>query len=309
MNSGQRIKRFLRKSFEKHPNWLKIQSIIEKIKEHGFEVFIVGGAVREALLNRQVKDIDLSSSAKPDDLLKIFPQAKDIFKKYGVIFIPLKNQFTDQNLLEIVSFRTDSLKSDGRRPVYIRYGNLQEDFRRRDFTINALYYDFQKEEIIDFTEGLKHLKEKRLKTIGSAEDRFKEDYLRILRALRFENQLGFQLDPEVLSAIQKLKHKITSLSLERRTDEIHKVFSSGRVLSFIFSLEKRGLFDLIFPSLDFTQTKSCLKDKEGKTQNLSFYWATILSASLGKDKKAIKEWLEKNFVLTKKLKKEILNLI
>lgn len=244
----------IKKHLEKNSNWREIKSILQKISRKGFQALVVGGAIRDALLNREVKEIDLASSAKPEELLKIFPQAGRAFKKYGVIFIPLK----DKTSLEIATFRKDSRKSDGRRPEYVEYGALEHDFKRRDFTINALYYDFQKDEVLDFTEGRKHLKEKKIKTIGRAEDRFKEDYLRMLRALRFESQLGFKLDPEIKPAVKNLKQKIQEISQERVTEEIHKVFSCGKTLIWLVSLRKHGLFNLVFPGLDFNKIKSYL---------------------------------------------------
>ena len=254
----------VRKHLQKNTNWVEIKAILQKISQKGFQVLIVGGAVRDALLKREVREIDLASSAKPEEVLKLFPQAKTVFKKYGVVFIPLK----DGTRLEIVSFRKDSVKSDGRRPEFIEYGTLETDFKRRDFTINALYYDLEKDKIFDFTEGQKHLKEKKIKTIGKARDRFEEDHLRMLRALRFESQLGFKLDTEIKTVIEELKREIKKISFERVTEEIHKVFSSGKTLTFIKSLKKHDIFDLIFLSLDFNRIKSFLSFFDPDSFNL-----------------------------------------
>ena len=244
----------IKKQLEKQKNWLEIKAILQKISQAGFQAFIVGGAVREALLNQEVKEIDLVSSAKPDTLLNLFPQASDIFKKYNVLLIPL----TNKSFLEVVSFRKDSAQGDGRRPESVDEASLKEDSQRRDFTINALYYNIETDEILDFSEGQKDLKEKKIKTIGKAQQRFQEDYLRMLRALRFESQLGFQLEPDIELAIKELKEKIKDISFERIRDEIHKIFSSGKTLRFIRSLKKHGLYDFIFPRLNFNKTISYL---------------------------------------------------
>ena len=322
----------IKKHLEKNSHWLEIQEILKKISQEGFQVFIVGGAVRDALLNRKLKEIDLVSSAKPDDILRLFPKARGPFKKYGVIFISLK----DGTRLEITSFRKDSSKSDGRRPEFIEYASMDTDFMRRDFTINALYYDPQKDKIFDFSGGQKDLKEKKIKTIGKAKERFREDYLRMIRALRFESQLGFKLDPEVTKAIKEQKQKLKEISPERITEEIHKVFLFGKTLSFISSLKKHGLFDLIFPNLDFNKTKSYLsffdpisstsldvETKERKNsrdpldtkssqtkKQISYHivlsWISLGLASFYGSKKNFQDFL-KRYLLASRMQKEILS--
>ena len=305
------MKHSVKKQLEKNSNWPEVKEILQKILQEGFQALIVGGAVRDALLNREVKEMDLASSAKPKDLLKLFPQAIDAFKKYGVVFIPLK----DRARLEIVSFRKDSLKTDGRRPEFIEYGVLETDFMRRDFTINALYYDLQKDQIFDFAKGQKHLREKKIKTIGKAKDRFKEDYLRMLRALRFESQLDFKLDPEIKPAIEELKQNIKKISSERITEEIQKVFSTGKTLSFIKSLKKHDLFDLIFPDLDFNKLKTYFHffepesfdlKKEDLQYRILLSWLTLGLAGFYGNKKSFQSFL-KNYALSSSIKKEILN--
>ena len=181
---NQHVKKLLRK----HPHWKNIKSIMSKVSSSGFDIFIVGGSIRDALLKRAIKDIDLASSAKPKQLVKIFPKAKSNFSKYGVVFIPLKNN----HKIEITTFRKDSFYKDGRRPEKIKYSSIKEDAKRRDFTINALFYDPKTEEIIDLIKGLKDLKNKTIRTVGKAEKRFTEDHLRMLRALRLAHQLNFK---------------------------------------------------------------------------------------------------------------------
>ena len=141
----------IKKQLELQANWPEVKNIIEVLSKKGFQTVVAGGAVRDALLKKIPKDLDLATSAKAEEVLKIFPSAKGEFAKYGVVFIPLKTKET----LEITSFRKDVSYKDGRRPSSISYSKIEEDARRRDFTINALFYDPQKEEIIDFTGGLK----------------------------------------------------------------------------------------------------------------------------------------------------------
>ena len=288
----------IKKQLEKQKNWLEIKAILQKISQAGFQAFIVGGAVREALLNQEVKEIDLVSSAKPDTLLNLFPQASDIFKKYNVLLIPLKNK----SFVEVVSFRKDSVQGDGRRPESVDEASLKEDSQRRDFTINALYYNIETDEILDFSEGQKDLKEKKIKTIGNAKQRFQEDYLRMLRSLRFESQLGFQLEPDIELAIKELKEKIKDISFERIRDEIHKIFSSGKTLRFIRSLKKHGLYEFIFPTLNFNKTISYLNFYEdhqkpchelGLEERYSLSWLLIGLTTFYEKEKAFEDFLKK----------------
>ena len=142
---------------KKYPHWSEIKNIISKLSQNGFEVFIVGGAVRDMLLNKTVKDMDMATSAKPKQIIKIFPKSNPKFEKYGVVFIPLKNN----HKIEITSFRQDSPYTDGRRPQSIQYSSIEEDAKRRDFTINALFYDVKKNQVIDLVNGMKDLKNKK----------------------------------------------------------------------------------------------------------------------------------------------------
>ena len=157
----------IRKQLELKLNWPKIENVIKTLSDKGFQVVIAGGAVRDILLKKSPKDIDLATSAKAEDVLKIFPSAKGKFAKYGVVVIPLKQG----ERLELTSFRKDDLYKDGRRPDSISYSSMKEDAKRRDFTINALFYDSQSEEIIDFIGGLKDLQNKILRAVGKADER------------------------------------------------------------------------------------------------------------------------------------------
>ena len=246
------INKDIKKQLEQKNSWPEIKNIIEQIAKKGFQAVVVGGAVRDAFLQKTPKDIDLATSARPEEVLKIFPSAKKHFAKYGVVFIPLKTKET----LEITSFRTDSDYKDGRRPQSVSYGGMEEDASRRDFTMNALFYDFQKEEIIDFIGGLKDLQNKTLKTVGDPEQRFEEDHLRALRALRLAHQLRFQIDESTKKAIHLFAKKIKIISKERILEELTRMFSEGRIGSAVKSLTDQNVFPSVFPNLKYP-----LKDK------------------------------------------------
>ena len=262
---SQYVKDWLRK----HPHWKDIEKLMSKVSSSGFDIFIVGGAIRDALLKRAIKDIDLASSAKPKQIVKIFPKAKSNFAKYGVIFIPLKNN----HKIEITTFRKDTFYKDGRRPQYIKYSTIKEDAKRRDFTINALFYDLKTEQIIDLVNGLKDLKSKTIRTVGKTEKRFAEDYLRMLRALRLSHQLSFKLDKELKLALLKSNKNIKKISKERVLEELMKMFSVGRVDKALKLLNDYGLFEYIFPKfiLNKVSFKKIKNKNFNQTHLKSFY--------------------------------------
>ena len=249
------------KNLKKQPHWKDINNIILTLSQHGFETFIVGGAVRDALLKKPIKDIDLASSAKPKQITKIFPKANSKFSKYGVVFIPLKNN----HKIEITTFRKDSIYKDGRRPQSVKYSTIEEDVKRRDFTINALFYDTKTDQVIDLVNGVKDLKSKTIRTVGKSEKRFSEDYLRMLRALRLSHQLNFKLDKEIKLALLKLNKNIKNISKERVLEELTKMFLAGKIGSVLKILNNYGLFQYIFPQLAlYLQPANCFKQKQLK---------------------------------------------
>ena len=239
------MQKSVKSQLKKSLYWNKINTIISKLSQKGFEVFIVGGAVRDALLNKAIKDIDLATSAKPKQVAKIFPKANSSFAKYGTVFIPLKNK----HQVEITTFRQDLSYKDGRRPQSVKYSSIEEDAKRRDFTINSLFYNVKTDKVIDLVNGIKDLKNKKIKTVGQAEKRFKEDYLRILRAVRLAHQLNFTLDKEIQKALLKLNKNISLISKERILKELMSLFSEGKMDCILKSFNDYGLFQYIFPPL------------------------------------------------------------
>lgn len=251
----------IKKQLELSEDWVEVKGIIEALLKRGFQAVLAGGAVRDALLKKPSKDMDIATSARPKEVLKIFSKAKGEFSKYGVVVIPLKTK----KCVEVTSFRADSDYKDGRRPEAVFYSSMEEDAKRRDFTINALFYDLQEEKVIDFTGGVKDLKKGVIRSVGRAEQRFKEDYLRVLRALRFAHQLDFQIDVKTQKAILAFSSKVQKLSKERILDELMKMFSAGKIGLAVKNLQDYGLFPYVFPNL-----KSSLKSQS--LENPFVFW-------------------------------------
>ncbi len=196
--------------------------LLKKIEMAGFKAYIVGGFVRDYLLNRPSLDVDIATNATPRDIKQIF---KDIFipkVNYGSITV-----FYHNIRFEITTFRKETKYIDNRRPTEIEYINdLSEDLSRRDFIINTICMD-SNGTIIDLLNGRKDLEKKEINTVGNSYNKFNEDALRILRAIRFATILNFTLSDEVKEAIIKTKHNLSSLSYQRKKDELDKIFASN----------------------------------------------------------------------------------
>lgn len=227
-------------------------------------LYIVGGAVRDALIGKSIKDYDLATDATPDKVLSIIANAGRGYrtlatgKSFGVI-----NVITDTDEYEIATFRSDEFDengpSGGHKPKGVKFTNIETDVNRRDLTINALFYDIEKKEIVDYVGGIEDIKNRVVKTVGNPKDRFLEDRLRILRAVRFAARYGSELDSAVDSALKK-DSSLEGISGERIRDEFLKGLSSAKSVSnFLEMLEKYNLFDWIFKGLsvdkDFVDSK------------------------------------------------------
>jgi len=237
------------------PNDVKDIALV--FKKNGFKLFVVGGAVRDFLLNRKIKDFDLATDAVPDKVEEILAEAGfrtlPTGKAFGVI-----NVFTDNGEYEIATFREDL--SGGRRPDAVKFTDIESDVKRRDLTINALFYDIDKNEIVDLVGGVDDLKKGIVKTVGSPQDRFGEDRLRILRAIRFAARFGSNLDPEADAALKK-DASLDGISGERIRDEFIKGITSAKsITQFIGMIEKYRLFDWIFRGLNIN--KNFISDKD-----------------------------------------------
>jgi len=196
--------------------------IIDKLYDAGFEAYVVGGCVRDSLLGKSPKDWDITTSASPNQVKKIFNRTIDTGIKHGTITVMLKKCG-----YEVTTYRIDGEYDDSRHPKEVTFtSNLAEDLKRRDFTINAMAYN-DKDGLIDLFDGEKDLKNKIIRCVGDPLERFSEDALRMLRAVRFSARLDFDIDSETKMAISKLAHNITNISAERIKAELDKTLLSN----------------------------------------------------------------------------------
>lgn len=232
----------IEKILSTHPQWEAVQKIYHRLNAEGYKAFLAGGCVRDALLGVPARDLDIATDAEPAVVESLFSKTVGVGKIFGVIRV--LDYGSD---IEVATFRTDGKYLDGRRPVGVHFSSPKEDAQRRDFTVNALFYDFASQQVIDYVDGQKDLQLKILKTVGRPEDRFKEDHLRILRAVRFVAQLDFSLEAETSKAVRGMASAVTTVSSERISEELVKLLSSQHVKKGLEALQEHELMRVLFP--------------------------------------------------------------
>jgi len=205
-----------------HAHRLHAREIIHRLRESGHEAYFVGGCVRDFILNQTSSDYDIVTSARPEEVMKLFPRTVAIGAKFGVVAV-----ITDNHSFEVATFRSDDVYEDGRHPSRIHYSTAREDVFRRDFTINGLLMDPDTGDIIDYVNGRFDIDNKIVRTIGNPGKRFREDYLRLLRAVRFAANLHFDLEPATQDAVKREASNIRHISVERIREELNKILTRG----------------------------------------------------------------------------------
>ena len=206
--------------------------------------------MRDMLLGRAVSDYDVATNAEPENVINIFRRTLKVGAKFGVVIV-----LTEGKQVEVATFRTETDYTDGRHPGKVKFVTAAEDASRRDFTINGMFYEPLKKEVIDYVNGRADLKKKLLRTIGKPRQRFGEDYLRMLRAVRFSTQLGFAIEPRTFSAICSNAKNITKISGERIAMELEAILVNPNRCAGVSLLVESGLADAIFPGWSCEQTK------------------------------------------------------
>lgn len=220
--------------------------IVETLRSKGHTALFAGGWVRDYLLNISSSDIDIATTAEPAEVESYFEHTYPVGANFGVILVRF-----DETCFEVATFRQDEDYLDGRHPEKISFSNPKEDALRRDFTINGMFYDPIEDKILDYVEGKKDLKLKIIRAIGNPKMRFKEDRLRMLRAIRFASKFQFKIAPSTELAISTEAHSLfPSVSIERVWQEISKMAEGAHFFEAMHSLKKLNLVDVIFPESD-----------------------------------------------------------
>ncbi len=270
--------------------------IVRTLRQHGHQALFVGGCVRDLVLQRDPADYDVATDAKPDEVMRIFPQTWAVGAQFGVVLVPIESghrvigpssqRGTDEQMtrsaddqiarspdhqitrsdvppqeadklahrthaVEVATFRSDGLYTDGRHPVEVTYSkDPREDVQRRDFTINGLLLDPISNQVLDYVGGLSDLHREIIRTIGAPEKRFGEDKLRMLRAVRFAARFGYRIDEETFAAIRRLAPEIHQVSRERVRDELTKMLTEGRARRAFELLDESGLLHEVLPEVE-----------------------------------------------------------
>jgi poly(A) polymerase len=224
--------------------------ICAKLRDAGHEAYLVGGCVRDILLEREPQDYDVTTDATPERIEELFPYTIDVGAKFGVMIVLEDRHEPGTAQVEVATFRSDTSYSDGRHPDAVVYSKTpQEDVARRDFTINALLLDPANDKVLDFVGGRDDLRDGIIRAIGEPERRFEEDKLRMLRAVRFAARFGYAIEARTLEAIKKLAADIHQVSPERIRDELTKILTEGHARRGFELLDETGLLAEVLPEI------------------------------------------------------------
>ena len=221
-----------------------VLDLLRRLQKAGHEAYLVGGCVRDELRGMAPQDYDMATSARPEEVEALFPQTHAVGKSFGVILV-----VEHGHTFEVATFRAESDYTDGRRPNTVTFSDAQTDASRRDFTVNGLFMDPLTDTVHDWVGGQEDLEKRRLRTIGHPTERFNEDHLRLLRAVRLAAQLDFEIDPATFAAVRDMADHITRVSAERVRDELLKLFRPPYAARGLDLLHESGLLAQVLPEL------------------------------------------------------------
>lgn len=221
------------------------KNIVRRLREAGFEALYAGGCVRDKLLGLEPKDYDIATSARPAQVQALFGRTYAVGAHFGVVIV-----LEDGQEFQIATFRSDGKYLDGRHPESVHFSTPEEDALRRDFTVNGLFYDPLEEKLIDYVGGQEDLRNRTLRAIGDPSQRFREDHLRLLRAIRFAATYDFRIDSATWEAIVANAASIRSVSAERIREELTRIFTAPTRLAGFDLLDRSGLLAIVLPEVD-----------------------------------------------------------
>jgi poly(A) polymerase len=234
-------------------------SIVQTLRQKGFSAYLAGGCVRDMLLGGAPKDYDVATSATPAQVMQVFPETYAVGAQFGVVLVPERQpseisagdgRATARGTVEVATYRSDHGYSDGRRPDEVRYSiDPREDVSRRDFTINGMMLDPLTGEVLDYVGGREDLKAGILRTIGDPGQRFSEDKLRLLRAVRFAARFEYAIEPRTMAAIQEMAGGLAAVSRERVRDELTRMLTDGHPRRAFLLLDETRLLPEVLPEI------------------------------------------------------------
>ena len=256
------------------------QKVVKTLNKAGHEAYLVGGCIRDLLLGHKPKDFDIATSATPEQVHKTFKRSRLIGRRFRLVHI----MFSSRKYIEVATFRSGKVKtaSDGSIVRDNLYGTLKEDAFRRDFSVNGLYYDIQKSQVIDYVDGLEALNNSEIRMIGKPVERFKEDPVRMIRAIRFKVKLGATIDSKISKSITNQAHLLANIPAARLYDECIKLFHNENACEIFEQLLKFGLLNYLFPQtektlfINKTLLNTSKRIKNGKPVTPAFLFAVFL---------------------------------
>ena len=261
--------------------------VVSRLKQAGYESYLVGGCVRDILRGVEPLDYDIVTSARPDDVRSLFSHTVPVGVSFGVIIV-----IEGTHQYEVATFRSENGYEDGRRPTHVSFSTVEEDVHRRDFTINALLLDPQTGNVVDYVGGREDLGNGIIRTIGDPERRFSEDYLRMLRAVRFTANLNYKIDGDSLNAIKRHASAISRISAERIRDELTKMLTLGGARRGMELLADTGLLVEILPEIAAVRgiEQPARFHPEGDVWEHTLQMLSLLSSGTGMEKDLRLAW-------------------
>lgn len=267
---------------ERNPKALALD-LVRRLQAAGFDAWWVGGCVRDLLLGREPQDYDIATSARPEQIEAVFPRTIPVGKRFGVILVlEAGRQF------QVATFRAEADYRDGRHPEHVSFGDAQADARRRDFTVNGLFLDPVSGRIHDWIGGEADLRAKLLRAIGDPAERFAEDHLRLLRAVRLAAQLDFQIEAGTFAALRAKAARITTVSAERIRDELLKLFRPPHAARGLELLHETGLLAAVLPEI--AATVRCEQSPDFHPEGSVFNHLRLMLAQLPPDAPELLPW-------------------
>ena len=256
------------------------KKVVKTLNKAGHEAYLVGGCIRDLLLGHKPKDFDIATSATPEQVHKTFKRSRLIGRRFRLVHI----MFSSRKYIEVATFRSGKVKttSDGSIVRDNIFGTLKEDAFRRDFSVNGLYYDIQKSQVIDYVDGLEALNNSEIRMIGKPVERFKEDPVRMMRAIRFKVKLGATIDSKISKSITNQAHLLANIPAARLYDECIKLFHNENAYEIFEQLIKFGLLNYLFPQtkktlfINKTLLNTSKRIKNGKPVTPAFLFAVFL---------------------------------
>ena len=254
----------------------KATEIVRRLQTAGHSAYWVGGCVRDSLLGREPDDYDVATSAKPEQVEALFRRTIPVGRKFGVIIV-----LEDGHEFQVATYRAESDYQDGRRPGKVTFTDAKADASRRDFTVNGLFYDPVQKKLHDWVGGEADLQAKRIRTIGEPGERFAEDHLRLLRAIRFAAQLDFSIEPATLAAVRANAPKIRTISAERIREELLKLFRPPYAARGLELLRESGLLEQVLPEI--AATMNCDQSPDWHPEGTVYNHIKLMLAALPAD--------------------------